>query len=93
MLQGAAFTGGCSNCFAYWVDHIYDRAVMGLPTGAMLGILSKRWALCEFSHVYHMVLMRRSTTMSSVAGLLMFLSIFVGWGTYMSLGWDITVES
>eukprot|EP00047_Mylnosiga_fluctuans_P004532 m.235105 g.235105 ORF g.235105 m.235105 type:complete len:404 (-) comp12765_c0_seq1:128-1339(-) len=75
MLQGVGFTGTCDNCFGYWVDHFYDRAVMGLPTGAILSVLTKK------------------TKMASIAGAIMFASIFVGWGCYMGLGWEPNTQA
>jgi hypothetical protein len=42
MLAGTAFSGNCNFCFGYWLDHFYDRAVMALPTGALLSFLTRK---------------------------------------------------
>ncbi len=43
MIQGAAFTSSqCTDCIDYWIDHLYDRAIMAFPTGALLSFLTRR---------------------------------------------------
>lgn len=42
VLRGVAFTSNCQHCVGYWIDHIYDRAVMGLPTAAILSFATRR---------------------------------------------------
>jgi hypothetical protein len=40
----AARSATCKDetCPGYWIDHLYTRAVMALPTGAVLYFLSRR---------------------------------------------------
>ena len=52
MLRGVAFTSSCSDCVGYWIDHIYDRAVMGLPTGAILALASRRYSEVHSKHTH-----------------------------------------
>eukprot|EP00055_Hartaetosiga_balthica_P005409 m.15830 g.15830 ORF g.15830 m.15830 type:complete len:406 (+) comp4529_c1_seq1:103-1320(+) len=75
MLSGKAWTGSCENpddydCLGYWLDHMYTRLLMALPTGALVHLIT------------------RDAKLSLVFTFLTFASIFIGWGTYFSLGYD-----
>ncbi|EDQ86780.1 uncharacterized protein MONBRDRAFT_27882 [Monosiga brevicollis MX1] len=71
MLTPAAFAGrSCADnwCTDYWLQHLYTRAVMALPTGAVVYYTCQRPGL------------------ALVVTAAMYVTIFVGWGTYMGMG-------
>lgn len=101
--QGDAFAPGCPDggrmCTNYWINHLYYRLVMALPTGALVNLLTRRFAPIinlpnppSFPRPSSPPFLTATTFstptrtgMSVGVTLLVWISLLVGWGCYFEL--------